>query len=35
MALDVKNRFDYGITGGAGMEFIIKKKHSIILEGRY
>ena len=35
MALDVKNRFDYGITGGAGMEFIIRKKHSIILEGRY
>ncbi|MDE5688790.1 MAG: PorT family protein [Paramuribaculum sp.] len=35
MALDVKNKFDYGITGGAGVEIIIRKKHSIILEGRY
>ena len=32
---DVKNKFDYGISGGIGLEYIIKKRHSIILEGRY
>lgn len=32
---DVKNKFDYGISGGLGLEYIIKKRHSIILEGRY
>jgi len=35
MRLKIKNRFDYGITAGAGIEFVIKKKHSIQLEGRY
>ena len=35
MSMDIKNRFDYGICGGAGIEFIIKRKHSLILEGRY
>lgn len=35
MRLKIKNRFDYGITAGFGVEFIIKKKHSILLEGRY
>lgn len=35
MAMPIKNKFDYGILGGIGMEIIIKKKHSIILEGRY
>lgn len=35
MSMPVKNRFDYGILGGAGIEFIIKKRHSIMLEGRY
>ncbi len=35
MSLEVKNKFDYGILAGLGMEFIIKKKHSIVLEGRY
>ncbi len=32
---DVKNKFDYGISGGLGIEYIIKKRHSIIIEGRY
>ncbi len=35
MALKIKNRFDYGITAGAGVEFIIRGKHAIHLEGRY
>ena len=35
MGMDVENRFDYGICGGVGMELIIKKRHSIMLEGRY
>lgn len=35
MTLPIKNKFDYGILGGAGVEFIIKKRHSIMLEGRY
>lgn len=35
MTMDVKNRFDYGITAGAGVEFIIARRHSILLEGRY
>ena len=33
MAIDRK--FDYGIAGGAGVELILKRKHSIMLEGRY
>lgn len=35
MSMEVKNKFDYGILAGLGMEFIIKKKHSFLLEGRY
>jgi len=35
MSMPVTTRFDYGICGGAGIEFIIKRKHSITLEGRY
>lgn len=35
MQLDIHSRFDYGITAGAGVEFIIRKRHSITLEGRY
>ena len=34
LALPVKNKIDYGITVGAGMEFIAKHKHSLMLEGR-
>lgn len=35
MQLEVTRRFDYGITAGAGVEFIIRRNHSITLEGRY
>lgn len=35
MGLEVKNRFDYGITAGLGFEFYVNKKNSIYLEGRY
>lgn len=35
LTMAVKNKVDYGITGGAGVEFVIKKKHSVMLEGRY
>lgn len=35
MRLKIKNKFDYGITGGVGIEFVIKKRHSVMLEGRY
>lgn len=33
--LDVKNRFDYGITAGVGVEYVVNKKNSIQLEARY
>ena len=35
MALPVKNKMDYGILGGAGVEFIFARRHSLVLEGRY
>lgn len=35
MSMAVKNRFDYGICGGAGMEFYLSPRHSLYLEGRY
>lgn len=35
MQLKVSSRFDYGITAGAGVEFVIRRRHSITLEGRY
>lgn len=35
MALDIKHRFDYGITAGAGIEFYISPKNSIQLQARY
>jgi len=35
MSMDISNKFDYGILGGAGMELIIKKRHSLLLEARY
>lgn len=31
----IENKFDYGIAGGAGVEFFINKRNSILLEGRY
>jgi len=35
MSMEIKNRFDYGICAGGGIEFVIKRRHSLILEGRY
>lgn len=35
MGMDIKNRFDYGITAGIGVELNVARKHSIFLEGRY
>ena len=35
LRLEPSRRFDYGITAGAGLEFIIKRRHRISLEGRY
>lgn len=35
MTMDVKNHFDYGISASAGIELILKGKHSLMLEGRY
>lgn len=35
MTLPVKNRMDYGILGGAGVEFVFARRHSLMLEGRY
>ena len=35
MGMEIKNRFDYGICAGVGVEFIVKRKHSLSLEGRY
>lgn len=35
LRMEPTNKFDYGITAGAGVEFIIKRRHRINLEGRY
>lgn len=35
LSMEVKNKFDYGITAGLGMEYKLSRKHSISLEGRY
>lgn len=35
LSKEVERKFDYGIAGGAGIEFIVKKRHSFMLEGRY
>lgn len=35
MYLDVKNKFDYGITAGLGIQFLINRKNILQLEGRY
>lgn len=35
MTMQIKNKFDYGITAGAGVEFVIRRVNSITLEGRY
>lgn len=33
--LPVNSRFDYGISAGLGVEYIAKKRNSIVLEGRF
>lgn len=33
--LDIKNKLDYGICVGAGMELNLSTKHSLLLEGRF
>lgn len=33
--LNVTTKFDYGISAGTGIELIIAKKHSIMLDGRF
>lgn len=35
LEMDIENRFDYGISGGAGIELILKRRHSLMLEGRF
>ncbi len=35
LVMPVKNKFDYGIVGGAGIEFYISPRNSLTLEGRY
>ncbi len=35
LVLPIKNKLDYGISAGAGIEFIAKRKHSFMLEGRF
>lgn len=35
LTLPIKNKIDYGISVGTGIEFIAKRKHSILLEGRF
>ena len=34
-SLDIKNRFDYGITVGVGLEVLRGRRHSFALEGRF
>lgn len=33
--MEIQNKFDYGIAAGIGIEWILKRKHSFFLEGRY
>ena len=33
--MPIQNRFDYGITGGLGIEVKLNRLHSLMLEGRY
>lgn len=35
LGMSVERKFDYGIAAGAGMEVIIKRRHAIMLEGRF
>ena len=33
--MDIKNKVDYGISAGLGMELMLNKKNSVALEGRF
>ena len=35
MGMDIENRFDYGISGGLGLECRLNRTNSLALEGRY
>lgn len=35
MGMDIAHRFDYGISAGAGIEFYLRPRHSLVLEGRF
>lgn len=35
IAMEIENKFDYGISAGLGMEFFMNRNHSIQLEGRF
>lgn len=35
LAMEVKNKFDYGICAGVGIEFYVQPRHSLTLEGRF
>lgn len=35
MSNEIKNKFDYGIVAGFGMEFWMRPRHSFTLEGRF
>lgn len=35
LSKEIENKFDYGIAGGAGIEFFINRRNSIMIEGRY
>ena len=35
LTMPVKGKLDYGICGGAGMEFCLNSKQSLLLEGRF
>lgn len=35
LAMKISNKFDYGITAGAGVEFVVARRNCIAIEGRY
>ena len=35
MTMDIKNKIDYGISAGLGVEISINSKHSLLMEGRF
>lgn len=35
LSMEIKNKFDYGISAGLGMEYFINRRHSVSLEGRF